>query len=234
MSSKPASDLLYDSEAALRLVDSALESIHEPDQGAQAPDENMRHLFAPLTEGPMGLLGLSQILARGYAEIVSVLGSLRESRSLLERTAVDRIQHTHAKLREVSSTTETAATSILDGLERCLAMVDRLDEPGATESDSSAVRTELRDELFSLINHLQFHDITTQQINYASSVLTDTEERLSHLAAVLDPNAFGVKEAGSALANESPAHFDPAASVKNAEERQAVADEVFTKGTTRL
>jgi chemotaxis regulatin CheY-phosphate phosphatase CheZ len=245
MPAKPPSELLYDSEATFRLVDSALDSIREPEpepahaalrdalarQETETGDAHSR-LFDPLRGGPVGLLGLSQILARSYAEIVSVLGSLRESRSLLEKTAVDRLQHTHAKLREVSSATETAATSILDGLERCLGMVDQLD---ASAGDAGAdTRGQLRDELFTLMGHMQFQDITTQQINYASSVLTDMESRLAQLAAVLDPASFGARGAQEILEQVEATHFDPAASTQNAEQRQAVADEVFEQRVTRL
>lgn len=249
MSSKPPSDLLYDSEATLRLVDSALDSLREPEPVSpvlrraleeRASDEEGRphaihELFAePLAGGPMGLLGLSQALVRGYAEIVSVLGSLRESRSLLERTAVDRLQHTHAKLKEVSSATETAATSILDGLERCLRMVDQLASTSSSDPTSADVHAQLRDELFQLMGHMQFQDITTQQINYASSVLTDMESRLAQLASVLDPASFGVRAVHTTLGQTDAVHFDPAASTQNAEERQAVADEVFEQRLTRL
>jgi chemotaxis regulatin CheY-phosphate phosphatase CheZ len=246
MPAKPPSELLYDSEATFRLVDSALESIREPEpertalrdalarQEGEAPDAANTRLFDPLRGGPVGLLGLSQILARSYAEIVSVLGSLRESRSLLEKTAVDRLQHTHAKLREVSSATETAATSILDGLERCLGMVDQLDASAADADASVETRSQLRDALFMLMGHMQFQDITTQQINYASSVLTDMESRLAQLAAVLDPASFGARGAQEILEQVEATHFDPAASTQNAEQRQAVADEVFEQRITRL
>lgn len=244
MSSKQPSDLLYDSEATLRLVDTALDSIREPEGAPDAPHGAMHRAmaasvgartprdFSGIDGGPIGLLGLSQILARSYSEIVSVLGSLRESRSLLERTAVDRLHHTNAKLREVSDATESAATNILDGLERCVGMVDELD---ASEGDASAAtRGQLRDELFTLMGHMQFQDITTQQINYASSVLNDMEDRLAQLALVLDPASFGAHEVSEALERVGPTHFDPAASTQNAEQRQAVADEVFEQRLSRL
>ena len=250
MAVKPASDLLYDSEATLRAVDSALDSLRETEGAdpalrtalqsvgvsSDAQTDPLQHMFQPLTGGPMGLLGLSQVLARGYAEIVSVLGSLRESRSLLEKTAVDRLHHTHAKLKEVSTATETAATSILDGLERCLGMVDSLEGSSASDPASAGTHAQLRDELFTMMNHMQFQDITTQQINYASNVLTDMEARLAQLASVLDPAAFGVRTASFAApaAPAGPQSFDPAASTQNAEQRQAVADDVFENRVTRL
>src|SRR5215218_8534612 len=118
MTSRQASELLYDSEAALRLVDNAIEEIRETD-GRRGAENTDAARAAQLSEalaaanGPLGLVGLSQILARGYTEIVSVLGSLRESRTTLERATVDRLQQTHAKIREVTKTTEVAAADIM-------------------------------------------------------------------------------------------------------------------------
>ena len=234
MTARQASELLYDSEAALRLVDSAIEEIREP-EGRRAGESSSRgnELRDALAaaNGSLGLLGLSQVIARSYTEIVSVLGSLRESRTVLERSTVERIQQTHAKLREVSDATEVAATDILNGLERSLALVDQMDQK-ATEGDARSeadLRQTLRDELFALMGCMQFQDITTQQLNYASSVLTEMENRLAELARVLDPTTFGTMRIPRAtpVKPNGPVNYDPAASTENAEARQAVADEIF-------
>jgi hypothetical protein len=62
MNGRDVSELLYDFEAALRLVDSAIEDIREPDTVPESPDA-----------------------ARLKEMIVSVLASLRESRGVLQR-----------------------------------------------------------------------------------------------------------------------------------------------------
>ena len=64
---------------------------------------------------------------------------------------------------------------------------------------------------------MQFQDITTRQLSYASSVLTDMENRLAELASVLDPTAVGV------LRLPEP--------TGNAAARQSVADEIFGRET---
>ena len=181
----------------------------------------------------IGLVGLSDLLARGYAEILGVLDSLRQSRHLLERAAVEKIQHTHDKLREVSNATETAATDILNGLDRANMMVDDLDayagEHGEPDDKASTIRGSLRDELFALMGHMQFQDITSQQLNYASAVLTEMETRLSSIAKVFDPAVFGAvhPEVAPSLLPTGPVTFDPNASTQNRAERQAVADEII-------
>ena len=234
MTARHANELLYDSEAALRLVDSAIEDIRDTRPGAGMAEAlhagNLRDLLQ--AAGPLGLLGISHVLVRGYGEIVGVLQSLRESRDVLASAAPGNVQNTHQKLREVTNATETAATSILDGLDRAVALVDQMDAK-AGEGDASAdaaLRNTLRDELFSLMGCMQFQDVTTQQLRYASSVLSEMEARLGELASILGPAALGAAGAAATAPTtlSGPAAFDAAASMQNAEARQAVADQIFS------
>jgi chemotaxis regulatin CheY-phosphate phosphatase CheZ len=151
---------------------------------------------------------------------------------MLQQTAVERLHHTHEKLREVSSTTENAATNMLDGVDRALRIIDRLDvESGLQASENAAaLRSQLREELFTMMSHLQFHDITTQQLSYTSGVLSDVERRLAQLAKAFDPRSFGVELSQIAETPSAPVAFDPGATVENAQVRQALADEIFTSG----
>jgi hypothetical protein len=68
MSARPTSELLYDSEAALRLVDSAIEDIRESDPA----------------RGPA-------LIAHGYAEVVGIARGLRELRANLESAGGDAV-----------------------------------------------------------------------------------------------------------------------------------------------
>ncbi len=219
MTARHANELLYDSEAALRLVDSAIEDIREAgpraSTGTSAESLHAGHLRDLLqAAGPLGLLGISQILARGHGEIVSVLRNLRESRDVLAQTSSGR-----------------AASDVLDGLDRAVALVDQMDAE-ASDGDAAAganLRRALREELFSLMGCMQFQDITTQQLSYASSVLTETETRLAELASILGPAALGAAGAPASTASSGPVTFDPTASMANADARQAVADQVFSR-----
>jgi chemotaxis regulatin CheY-phosphate phosphatase CheZ len=216
--SKPRSvpdALLLDSFASLRIADRLVREF------ADASDE-------PAESTAGALLTLHRVLIASYREIAAILASLRQSRSILEQTAMERIQHSQEKLIEVSSATETAATDMLDGLDRSLHMVGQLD---SIQSDDVAkeIHATLRDELFRVMTCLQFQDITSQQLTYASSVLGDIEGRMSALV-----NAFegmpGFSEEMAQLVEEAPAGpvvFDPFATTNNAIQRQAVADEVF-------
>ena len=73
---KNADELLYDTEAALRLVDSAISEI-----GDRPEDEQS----APRPCAPLELGAAVQVLNRGHREIAALLDSLRQSRTQLER-----------------------------------------------------------------------------------------------------------------------------------------------------
>src|SRR5690348_1540955 len=85
----------------------------------------------------------------------------------LDLSGIDKLQQMHSRLREVSSVAEAATTDILDGLSRVVALVEQLDV-AATCSDEQRheVAASLREELSDLFNHLQFQDITSQQLLY--------------------------------------------------------------------
>lgn len=259
-------DLLDDSEAALRLVDSLLDDLRDGDEieaaeGVEPGTVRAAEMGTGSTsvgaaagtaaagvaatgvaddDGSSALAQLPEVLLRAQAEIKVALESLRHSRGFLERTTLERVQRTQQHLQEVSSTTEQAATDMLDGLDRALFLIDRLDScadpaladgsdaAAAEVEDAAAIRTELRDELFHLISNLQFQDITSQQLRYASGVLEEIETRLLEIAELFN---VGLAELGTGAASAPTTAqtetYDPSATMLGAKERQAVADEIF-------
>jgi chemotaxis regulatin CheY-phosphate phosphatase CheZ len=230
-------EVYYDTEAALRLVDHELSEreAEAPTAPAPAPapvaagSDAAHHLRALLSQPqgkPVGLAALPFILERATVEIQSVLANLRDSREALESATVEKIQHTSEKLKEVTSATEVAATDILDALDRAQNHIDDLDaadESGDREKGRNT-RELLREEIFGMMGCLQFQDITTQQLSYAASVLTDMENRLLSIAKLFDPASALVRAASDM---PDPLTFDPNATVRHAEQRQALADEIF-------
>ncbi len=176
--------------------------------------------------GEASLAELPEMLMRAYTEVCGVLNNLRSSRDALQQATVERLQHTSSKLQEVTSATEVAATSILDGLDRAVALVDKLDALDSSGSTEAAdVRNELRDELFLAQGGLQFQDITAQQLSYASSMLAEMEKRMLGLAKALDPAA--TSRPILSTADSQNLAYDPGATVEKAEIRQALADSIF-------
>jgi chemotaxis regulatin CheY-phosphate phosphatase CheZ len=195
--------------AALAPAPSAVES---PLEDAA---HHLRALLNQPESRPVGLAALPFILERATVEIQNVLANLRDSREALETATVEKIQHTSEKLKEVTSATEVAATDILDALDRAQTLVDDLvaaDDAGNRDRARST-RDLLREEIYAIMNSLQFQDITNQQLAYASSVLTDMEGRLLAIARLFD----------SAAAPNDASTYDPGATARFAAERQALA-----------
>ncbi|HEX6632310.1 MAG TPA: hypothetical protein VF048_14515 [Gemmatimonadaceae bacterium] len=230
MTTNRALELLYDSEATLRLVDQELGELGDLAGADDAVGEVAESVSPPaLLDEPIALAMIPRVLERANAEIINVLGSLRQCRSTLESATADKLQITHAKIREVTNATELAATDILDGLDRAQSIIDEMDAEAAQAGEGSPhgreLRDRLRDEIFSVTGCLQFQDITTQQLAYAGSVLVEMEERLSEIARLFDPRRYGAPELPVPGVQIQPT-FSPDASVHDAAARQAVADQL--------
>jgi hypothetical protein len=239
MTPKTSSQALYDSDSLLRLVDAAIENMGVPagESGSEsAPDSAEAGAAAAQLAGDatlaVRLQEVSGSLAFGYQSILKILRALRQGRGSIESVAAEKLHPAHAKLQEVTNTTEIAATDILVGIEDSLAMVDRLDEHAASgDADAAAaVRSDLRNKLFDLMNHLQFQDITRQQLNHASAVLLDTEHHLAQIAAAIEPAAAPL--AVPAPADPNRGTYDPRATSNDAAGRQAIADQVVATRKT--
>jgi chemotaxis regulatin CheY-phosphate phosphatase CheZ len=214
-----AQEVLYESEAALRLVDHEIHDL----RGAAQPEP--RYLSVSLGDLP-------HILERANQQILNVLAHLRETRTALQSTAFEKLQATHDKIREVTSATEDAAINIMDACDRANNMVDELDAIDSAETpdraQATAVRANLRDEIFLMMGALQFQDITSQQLSHASAVLIEMETRLIEVAKLFDSNIALEQSVSHIAVAPSEQTYDPNATVKNAEGRQALADEIFT------
>lgn len=234
-------EALADSEATLRQAEAVLMDLDGT--SPELPNEN----GVPEGGTPVSASGFRDFirtLVRTYEEMAGVIDVLRASRGLLEQAASHRLKETHESLAEVSSATETAATGILDSLDRALELVDLLD-PGASgeaeePADPGDHTSKLRDELHQIMDIVQFQDITAQRLGHAGGVLQDIEARLIALSKFFDVRDLGLEDlaaVGKAIAE--PRHMeekgalellnDPGASTLNAEARQNLADEVFTK-----
>jgi chemotaxis regulatin CheY-phosphate phosphatase CheZ len=212
------SELLEDSRSTLRQVE---EILGELGIRALRPDSRPASTLAELLE----------VMVRAHREILEVVESLQRSRGVIQKASVKRLQNTNLKLREVSATTELAAADMLDGLDRALGLVDQLAEGGDASAggEREAAADELRDELHGLIGLLQFQDITSQQLAYASGVLEDVEERLVRILEIFggDRGEGESESEPDEILWEAPIDADPEATARNAPGRQALADEIF-------
>jgi hypothetical protein len=212
MSNSRIADVLYDSETMLRLVDNELDELRDDARITGLNVNNVGVLLA--------------VMQRASSEIAQVLCTLHTSREALDGATLQEIRDSAIKLYEVSSATEVAANSMMDGLERAHALVDRLDEmDSATQPDTqpAAVRAKLREELFAVMGSLQFQDITSQQLGHVSQMLRDMERRLHATSSLLSGGRGDV----AAISSENMLTFCESASTQNSFERQAMADAIF-------
>lgn len=210
-----AQEVLYNSEATLRLVDSELGQLGPVDEKPAARS---------------ALATLPNLLEQANREIVGILDSLRKNKSQLQSAAVERLQHTHSKLEEVNTTTESAASGILDSLDRAQGHLDTMDadeKAGTPTANGIELRDAMRNELFAITEALQFQDITSQQIRYAANVLVELEEKLMSVLHLID--VTGLDEVHASLHDSDKSTYDPNATTKDRAGRQHLADEVFTK-----
>jgi hypothetical protein len=234
MANERASELMYDTASTLRLLDAEL--------GELAP----RRAENPSTAAAAAAIGatdrvlplLPALFVRAMGEVHAMLASIRTGREHIRAAATERLAHTNEKLDEVSSATGKAALDIMDALDRAIAKVDDLETEDvlADAGKASAIRADLRDELFAVMGHMQFQDITSQQIMHVQSLLGDMEGRLTEIANLFDHQSGDAGDGPApepviARRHEKDAHsFDPNATLADADARQALADSLVEKG----
>src|SRR6185436_8931530 len=182
---RPAEELLYDSEASFRLVDHAIQELSA--SGAEL-DREASGFLAHVMAQPGGFAELSRTLLRAYAATAGIVGRFRETAGMLDSAGIDKLQQMHGHLREVSSATETATHGILDGLGRAVALVEELDGD-VSESNRQKMVASLREELNGVVNHLQFQDITAQQLKHIETQLGEMNRRITQVVKIFAPPA---------------------------------------------
>jgi uncharacterized phage infection (PIP) family protein YhgE len=225
---RPPQELLYDSEASLRLVDNAIEELSD---AAADSDPNAAELVQQMMAQPGGFAALSHALLQAYTDTAVLVARLGEGVGMLDTSGIDKLQQMHGRLNEVSSVTETATTDILDGLSRAVVLVERLDAVSSLpDRQRHEMAASLREELSALSNHLQFQDITSQQLLHVAALLADMRARLSRATPALGSSSAGVAEhradRGAGRASGQPDKLDDPWTGQG-DRAQAVADEIF-------
>ncbi|MES3034819.1 MAG: hypothetical protein V4813_12545 [Gemmatimonadota bacterium] len=238
MANERASELLYDTASTLRLLDAELGELAPRRAPEPATTGSTAAAAAAIGATDRVLPLLPALFVRAMGEVHAMLASIRTGREHIRVAATERLAHTNEKLDEVSSATATAAIDIMDALDRAIAKVDELEteEVLAEPARGTAIRMDLRDELFAVMGHMQFQDITSQQIMHVQSLLADMENRLSEIANLFDHQSGDGKADINAALNartERDAHsFDPNATLADAETRQALADSLVERGSS--
>ena len=245
MTTNRASELLYDTASTLRLLDAELGELAP----RRAPETAVVPAAVPPAVAPAApeigptetvLPMLPGLLLRAMVEVHAMLHSIRAERDQIRAATSERLAHTSEKLNEVSSATACGELDIMDSIHRAMARVDDLESPAvaADPEKGAVIRSELRDELLAVMGHMQFQDITSQQIMHVQSLLAEMEQRLTEIANLFDPQS-GERVTPSSIPTR-PARvapdaqsFDPNATLDNAATRQALADALVGGGVSR-
>ena len=174
---------LYDFEATLRLVDNALDELQVLGGEFGGGERPGLSLVGDGTDAEVSDL----TPLRAFREVQEGLNSLRHSRAVLERTSEKRAP----RESEAPDGPGVSATDALSGLDRALLLVDRFEAEQAGPEDRARLFESIREEIRVAMACLQAHDVTEQQLSYASSILLDMDGRLAQLANMLDP--YGVE-----------------------------------------
>jgi hypothetical protein len=174
---------LYDFEATLRLVDNALDELQVLGGELGGGERDGLSLVDDGTDAEVSDL----TPLRAFREVQEGLNSLRHSRAVLERTAEEK---NAPRENESPYDPGVSATDALSGLDRALLLVDRFEAEQAGPEDRARLFESIREEIRVAMTCLQVHDVTEQQLSYASSILLDMDGRLAQLANMLDPYGF--------------------------------------------
>ena len=175
---------------------------------------------------------LPSALMRVSSELSQVLSGIRRTRETIQSYSVERLRDSHERLSEVTSTTETAAMQMLNGLDRTLAMIDQL-ERSAESGPPACACDALRAEVNQLYGHLQFQDIITQQLNGVAGLLGEVEQRVRTITDLFDESVGVHRDTDPPLGTTvDPSAFNPDASMHGGADRQAMIDEAFRSART--
>jgi len=218
-----------DLDATLAVLNRLIAEIQDSSFDPSGSESRVKELVAAVRARPH-LKTLPAALLKAYSEIVAVLSGIRLTRETIQTQALDQLKDTQDRLNAVSSATESAAMEIMNGLDRTLGLLDRLDAAGG--GDKEALST-LRDEVNQLFGHLQFQDIITQQLRGVMGLVIDVEARISRVADLFDQSLAqpGTGEHPVVTANLKaldPHAYNADAVWSQSPERQALADAAFS------
>lgn len=179
-----AEAILYESEAALRLVDQQLD-----DLGVSAdPREAVAALARPFADP-------SVAIEEAGAQVARCLARVRAGRATLAPALPADGAPSHDERTADGAHPEPG---VLDACERAVGLLDRLEAASAAEG--VALRAALRDELFGMIAALQFPAPATRALAQCADLLGEVEHRLVEVEAAFGGGWVGRRESGDRVA----------------------------------
>lgn len=180
------------------------------------------------------------------AELTSAISGLVEGFKKLQRPLVEsheKVPQATNQLDKISAQTEEATHRMLDTIEKITQREDDVIKgiedikQKASEGDVAAIE-ELAAEVsakanqnlndaFSIMDSLQFQDITAQQMDHAASLLEDIEEKLQHILQSIGGD--GALEGQTDISPRKVRAYDPHADFVDRKANQADIDTLFSQ-----
>ena len=127
--------------------------------------------------------GLTDKTHLTYELIQVVINSIHSSRNELKKSVDGLLKKTGVQLKKITTTTEEATNKILDVAEELdaeqLVIIEKLDSLKSNNNQEDIIEDikkmifKNQDAAFTIIDYLQFQDITAQQISGAYALLSD-------------------------------------------------------------
>ncbi len=173
------------------------------------------------------LTALPGIVLRAYSEVTDALGGIQQGREAIRHVTFERLQKGHAKLSQVAHVTESATLELMNGIDRSLGLIDQLAAVVPDHPTAATAIDSLRDELNEFFGHLQFQDITAQQLAGVGGLLEDIETRVQSVVTRFDGRA--VTAAVGDGKGQLTGAYNADATFDRISARQAAIDAAFTR-----
>ena len=179
--------------------------------------------------------------------ISGVICSIHSSRKELKQSVDGLLQQTGNQLKKITSTTQNATMQIMDVaskldndqnaiLEKIEALVAKtlLTEDKTVLEEIKNIVLDNQNAVFDIYNHLQFQDITAQQIAGAYSLIADTEKTLLYVLNILKEFDFGDNNPDDLIPNIDKNAFNADAVYGDNTDLQNVITDLFKTHNANL
>jgi len=183
-----------------------------------------------------------------YQLVHNVIDSIHSSRKELKQSVDGLLKQTGNQLHKITSTTQDATNKILDEADKLNSdqeiIISKLDELSCQcdmAENNNKIIAEIKDMVYSnqestfnIMGHLQFQDITAQQISGAYSLLSDTEKTLLYVSNLMKEFDFGENDPDILLPSIDKNAFNAGATFKDKTDIQGLIDDLFDTGNESM
>jgi hypothetical protein len=185
---KPARDLLYDSEASLRLVDRAIGELN-PENAHD--DSELTGLRQHLAQSSSGGGDHVDALLDDYANTAAIVVRFCRNAGMFDADVVGSLRPTPRGLRTVSARAANATAAILDSVARAISLVDAIDgRQGSTDEARHAIAVSLREELHLLTDQLHGQDMTANRLDEIETLFANLRGKVAQVVSIFSPPAM--------------------------------------------